>query len=165
MNLGRMLSHFSTGPWTLKRHFSTADFTEITEAIRRAELQHSGEIRFCVEAALTGRRLLSNMSASDRAREVFATQRVWDTAHNNGVLIYLLLADKDFEIVADRAASKVVPLAEWEKVCAEMESQFRSGHFLAGVKSGINRISALLKPHFPAISGKTSELPDTPSIL
>ena len=94
------------------------------------------KIRFAVEHALDLPQLLAGMSARDRAIEVFSQLRVWDTEHNNGVLIYLLFADRDVEIVADRGIHAKVG-AGWEDICRSMEQRFRQGEFEAGVIEGI----------------------------
>src|SRR6201746_1381160 len=105
--------------------------------------------RFVVEGALDGAPLLRNQSARAGTVDAFSSLRIWDTAHNNGVLIYLLLADRDVEIVADRGIDAKVGAAGWEKICADMETQFRNGNFEAGVIEGIEEVSRQLARHFP----------------
>ena len=134
-------------------------------AIKAGEATHSGEIRFVVEGALDGAPLFRNQPARERALDIFSQLRIWDTAHNNGVLIYLLLADRDFEIVADRGIDAKVGAAGWEKICAEMESDFRAGDFERGVIKGIEAVSRLMAQHFPAERGGRNELPDAPVVM
>ena len=110
--------------------------TAIEQAIKAGEATHSGQIRFVVEGALDGAPLFRNQSARERALDIFSHLRIWDTAHNNGVLIYLLLADRDVEIVADRGIDAKVGTAGWEKICTEMETDFRAGNFERGVDQG-----------------------------
>lgn len=137
----------------------------IEEAIRGSEATHDGQIGFAVEAALDVLPLLRNQSARGRAIDVFSLLRVWDTEHNNGVLIYLLLADRDVEIVADRGIFSRVARDEWEGICRDMEHMFREGRFEEGTLSGIRAVSAHLARHFPGQGRRTNELPDAPVVL
>ena len=91
--------------------------------------------------------------------------RFWDTEHNNGVLIYLLLADRDVEIVADRGIHVRLGQNVWETICRDMEKSFRGGEFEAGVIAGIHAVGEHLSRHFPAHSGNVNELPDSPVVL
>jgi uncharacterized membrane protein len=136
----------------------------IEQAIAESEREHSGEIRFAVEPALDTRPLLAGQSARERALEVFALLRLWDTDERNGVLIYLLLADRDIEIVADRGLN-VVQAAEWEAICKSMEQALRRGEFREGVMDGVHAVSGLLARHFPRRAGDRNELPDRPVAL
>jgi uncharacterized membrane protein len=128
-------------------------------------MTHNGQIRFAVEAALDIRPLLCNQSARARAIDVFSFLRVWDTEHNNGVLVYLLLADRDVEIVADRGISRHVVPEEWEQICRNMERSFREGRFEEGVLAGIRAVSAHLTRHHPGQGKRQNELPDAPVVL
>ena len=117
-----------------------------------------GEIRFAIETSLAPLHVSRTISAPRaRALEVFAHLRVWDTEHNNGVLIYVQLADRDVEIVADRGFEGRVSPAEWEAVCRLMEEHFRAGRFKAGSIAGVDAIGDLLARHFPGAtrSGQT----------
>jgi uncharacterized membrane protein len=118
-----------------------------------------------VEGALDGGPLFRNQPARERALDIFSQLRIWDTAHNNGVLIYLLLADRDIEIVADRGISGKVGTEGWEKICAVLEKEFRAGLFEYGVIKGIQEVSAVLAQHFPKEGGSSNELPDAPVVL
>ena len=80
-------------------------------------------------------------------------------------LIYLLLADRDVEIVADRGIARAVPQAEWEAVCREMETRFRAGQFEAGVLYGIAEIGRRLQVLYPPAGENANELPDRPLVL
>jgi uncharacterized membrane protein len=137
----------------------------IERAIRETEAQHDGQIRFAVEAALDWTPLLAGQIARERALEVFSELCVWDTEHNNGVLIYLLLADRDVEIVADRGINKKLDPEIWETICREMEAAFRNGQFEAGILAGIRAVSERLAQHFPPRSGKPNEISDSPVVL
>src|SRR6195952_5973716 len=118
------------------------------QAIKAGEATHTGQVRFVVEGALDGKPLFRDQPARERALDVFSKLRIWDTAHNNGVLIYLLLADRQVEIIADRGIDAKVGAAGWEKICADMEAEFRGGNFEAGVISGIKAASQQLARHF-----------------
>ena len=166
MNLSRILRHLFTGPLAVRRLFPGPALIAIEQAIKQSEISHDGEIRFAVEPALNMLPLLANQPARERAIEAFAQLKVWDTEHNNGVLIYLLLADHDVEIVADRGIDARVGDDNWEKICREMEDAFRRGQFESGVIAGIRAIGDHLREHFPTErEGGQNELPDRPVIL
>ncbi|OGW59456.1 MAG: hypothetical protein A2V83_05765 [Nitrospirae bacterium RBG_16_64_22] len=165
MRLGRVLRHLFSGPWLVRGYFPKRSLDAIEEAIRKSEVTHRGELRFAVEAAIEWRPLFRGQTARQRAIEVFSQLRVWDTEENSGVLIYLLLADRDVEIVADRGIDARVGAAEWERICKEMESLFRQGRFEEGVVTGIAAITEHLARHFPARKGDQNELPDRPVVL
>lgn len=109
--------------------------------------------------------MLEGKTPRERALEVFSHLRVWDTEHNNGVLIHVLLADRSVEIVADRGISSRVSANEWEAVCRDMEAAFRNGDFKCGALAGIEAIGGLLSQHLPAQQGAARELPAWPLIV
>ena len=164
MKLRRLLSHLVASTRRTAWAFPESALNRIESAIGAAERRHAGQIRFAVEAALEPAAVWKGMTARDRALDVFSMLRIWDTEHNNGVLVYLLLADHDVEIVADRGIHRRAGNPEWEGICREMEAHFRAGRFEEGVIQGIGRISALLASHFPG-AGSTNELPDRPVLL
>lgn len=166
MSIARIFRHFFTGNLAVRRTFPAATLRVIEQAIQQSESGHDGEIRFAVEATLNTLPLLRGQSARERAIEVFSQLRVWDTERNNGVLIYLLLADHDVEIVADRGVDARVGGEEWEKICRAMEAEFRQGRFEAGVVAGIKSIGSHLQQHFPSERrGGENELSDRPVVL
>ncbi len=165
MNLKRITRHLSSGRAAVRRVFPLRTLDAIERAIRETEARHAGQIRFAIEAALELAPLLAGQTGQQRAVEVFSKLRVWDTEHNNGVLIYLLLADRDVEIVADRGIHVKLGKEVWEAICREMETAFREGHFEAGVLAGIYAVGEHLSRHFPARSGKFNEMPDSPVVL
>lgn len=124
-----------------------------------------GELRFAVEAGLDWPELFAGISSRERAIEVFSHLRIWDTQHNSGVLIYLLLADHKVEIIADRGISSRVEKSEWISICQDMESRFRTGNFESGVLLGISAVSTLLSKHFPAYANNPNELANRPTVL
>src|SRR6478609_2334095 len=165
MSIKRIGRHLLEHHWRVRRIFTPSVLAAIEAAIKGSEATHSGQIRFVVEGALDGAPLFRNQPARERALDVFSRLRIWDTAHNNGVLIYLLLADRDVEIVADRGIDAKVGAAGWEKVCGAMEKEFRAGLFEHGVIKGIQEVSRLMAQHFPAKPGGSNELPDTPVMI
>ena len=169
MQFGRLIRHTTATHWRTRMLFSAATLDAIEQAIARAELTHAGEIRFAVETALTPMHVLNDVAPRARALEVFAHLRVWDTEHNNGVLIYVQVADRDVEIVADRGFEGRVAPAEWEAVCRLMEEHFRAGRFQAGSIAGVDAIANLLARHFPQAAGRPApgrnQLPDRPTLL
>ncbi len=167
MNISRVMKHLSTGRASVRRVFSPSMLDVIEHAIREAETKHSGQIRFAVEASLELAPLLAGQTARQRALEVFSRLRVWDTEHNNGVLIYLLLADRDVEIIADRGVHAKLGSETWETICREMETAFRADKFEEGVLAGIHQVGEHLARHYPHPGGheKMNELPDRPVLL
>lgn len=165
ISLSRMARHLFHPRWLVARAFPRRSLDRITAAIAASETAHGGEIRFAVEGALAVPALLRGVTARQRAVQVFSDLRVWDTEANSGVLVYLLLADRDVEILADRGFNGRVEAADWEAICQEMESHFRQGDFETGVLTGITRIEALLRRHFPVSGGNANELPDRPDLI
>lgn len=165
MNLKRVLRHLLMPHWQARRVFPPRTLRAIEHAIHAAEATHDGQICFAVESALEILPLLQGRSARQRALEVFAQRRVWDTERNNGVLIYLLLADHDVEILADRGVHRHVGAEEWERICRAMEQAFRDGRFEAGVIEGIGAVSRHLARHYPRTEKSANEIPDRPVIL
>ena len=165
MSIRRIGRHLLEHRWRLRRILPPQALARIEQAIKAGEATHSGQVRFVVEGALDGAPLFRNQPARERALDVFSQLRIWDTAHNNGVLIYLLLADRDFEIVADRGIDTKVGAAGWEKICADMETEFRRSNFQGGVIKGIEAVSRQLATHFPAHDVGRNELPDAPVVI
>lgn len=165
MGVKRLVKHIWYGNLQVKARFPRAAMDRIAAAITDSETRHAGEIRFAVEASLDLLPVLRDWSARDRAVQVFGDLRVWDTEANNGVLIYLLLADRDVEIVADRGIHAMVGEKGWEEVCLTMERAFRAGRFEEGVLGGIAAVGGLLEKHFPKDLGGHNELPDRPVVL
>jgi uncharacterized membrane protein len=165
MNLKRIMRHLSCGRANVYRVLPPRALESIERAIAATEMQHDGQIRFAVEAALDWQPLLAGQTARDRAVEVFSELRVWDTELNNCVLIYLLLADRDVEIVADRGIHARVGEAAWEAICGAMEREFAEGRFEAGAIVAVRAISDLLATHFPPQAENPDELPNRPVLL
>ena len=151
--------------WKVNRAFPADALAAIDKAIKASEAMHRGEIRFAVEGALHIEPLLRGQTPRERAIDVFSQLRIWDTEHNNGILIYLLLSDRDVEIVADRGIGAKVGPEEWEGICRNMEAAFRQGDYEGGVVGGIRDVTRHLAEHFPPIGGDRNELPDKPVVL
>ncbi len=165
MDLVRISRHLMTGSWQARRAFSRATLRSIERTIGESEQSHAGEIRFAVEATLPLSLLLSGHSSRERAVELFSRLRIWDTEHNNGVLVYVLLADRAVEIVADRGINAKIAAHEWEAVCNDMRLAYGRGEFKQGSVAGLEAIARHLSLHFAAGTGSLHELPDAPVVL
>lgn len=151
----------------VRRALPEAVMQRLTGRVAASERRHSGEVRICVEAGLPMSYLWRHASARERAVMLFGKLRVWDTAHNNGVLIYLLLAEHAIEVVADRGLHSHVDDAAWAAMTQRMSAAFREGRFEDGLTQALEEISALLVEHFPLGDGAldVNELPDEPVVL
>jgi uncharacterized membrane protein len=165
MGIRRIGRHLLEHRWRVRRIFAPKVLATIEQAIKAGEATHCGQVRFVVEGALDGAPLFRDQPARQRALDIFSQLRIWDTAHNNGVLIYLLLADRQVEIIADRGVDAQVGAAGWQKICADMETEFRSGNFESGAIKGIEAVSRQLAKYFPADGAGRNELPDAPVVI
>lgn len=165
MDLRRTLRHLFTTAWSVRKAFPASALARIEAAIRESETGHSGQIRFAVQHSLDAREVLRGIPARQRAIEVFGELGVWDTEQNNGVLLYFLLADREFEIVADRGIDARVGADAWESICREMEGRIRDGDFVGATIHGVQAAGALLRAHFPSDRGPSNELPDRPAVM
>ena len=164
--MARLLRHlFATRSGT-RRRFPAQLLESIEAAIKAAEARTSGEIRFVVETALEPDEVWAGLTPRERAMQTFSDLHIWNTELRNGVLVYVLLADRDVEIVADRGAAERIGQADWEGVCRAMEAHFRAGRFAEGALAGVNAVGALLEKHFPADRERNrDELPNQPALL
>ena len=164
--LTRLLKHRRFDERDAQRMLGAGALERIGARVAASELQHSGEIRVCVEAGLPWSYLRRGASARERAVAMFGKLRVWDTEHNNGVLIYLLIAEHAIEIVADRGLARRVDAAEWQRITATMKTAFQRGEFEAGLNQAVDAVDALLREHFALAPGEINpnELPDTPDL-
>lgn len=163
--LARLLQHLSTAD--ARSRFPAADMDRIASAISEGEQRHRGEVCFAVEATLPWREVIRGTLVRARAQETFGRLRIWDTAANNGVLVYLLLADRRIEIVADRGLHGLVSEGQWQGICQLLEERLRKGDHADAVLAAIDEISDLLAHHFPRLADDMDEdeLPDRPVIL
>lgn len=160
--LARLLRHRWHDETDTRRALGPAALDRIEQRIAASEKHHSGEIRVCVEAGLPLSYLRRNASARERAIALFGKLRVWDTEANNGVLIYLLIADRNIEIIADRGLNRRIGAAHWQAITAGMSEAFRAGRFEDGLNAAVDAVSQALCEHFPLAAGERNpnELPD-----
>jgi uncharacterized membrane protein len=158
----RILKHRWLDETDVRRALDDATLARLEQRVAASERRHSGEIRLCVEAGLPLSYLWRGATARERALTMFGKLRVWDTEANNGVLIYLLLAERGIEIVADRGVARVVPQTHWQQVIDDMRAAFRAGRFEEGLARAIDAVDAELAEHFPLAEGQLNpnELPD-----
>jgi uncharacterized membrane protein len=161
----RYLRNLFTTHRALRRAFPPELLDAIERAVAQSERRHGGQLRFAIETALDVPMLLRGQTARERAIEAFARLRVWDTEHNNGVLVYLLLSERDIEIVADRGFNGRVSADQWQAVCEAMEQLLRAGEYRSGALRGIELVTALISRHFPPLPGAVNEQPDRPALL
>ena len=161
----RLLRHLFAP--SVAARFPADSLQRIADAVAAGERRHRGEVCFAVEAALPWLDVLRGVDARAQAEAAFARLRVWDTAANNGVLLYLLLADHRIEIVADRGLAGLVSAEQWRGVCQLMEERLRAGEPEAAVLRGVEAVSGLLAAHFPQDAGaaEEDELPNEPHVL
>jgi hypothetical protein len=161
----RLWRHVVTDHMAVRRAFPASGLARIEAAIAEGERAHGGQVCVAIEAALPPARIWKRLTPRERALEVFGLLRVWDTEENSGVLVYLLLADRDVEIVADRGIHRIVGDETWKAICARMEQSFAAGNYVDGVVTGVAEISNLLATHFPREGAGPNELPDKPVLL
>ncbi len=165
VNIKRWILHTFMPPWRWRMAFPEATLKDIEMAIKQSERQHRGELRFAIENALAPTWVWRGLSARQRATEVFSNLRVWDTEENSGVLIYILLADREVHIVADRGIARQVPKAEWDAVAQAIQRAFRQDDFRRGSLEGIERITIMLATHFPPGADNPNELSNKPVVV
>jgi len=161
----RWLQNLFALPFVARLRFDARVLADIEAAIATLERAHAGELRFVVENALDFAQLRAGCTARARALEQFGLQGVWDTEGNNGVLIYVLLAEQRVEIIADRGIAARVEQSEWDAVCRRVESEYRAGRFREGSIAAVTGVGELLERHFPAAAGDRNEQPDRPILL
>ena len=164
----RILKHRWFDETDARKALGGGVMARITERIATSERCHSGEIRVVVEGGLPLSYLWRRASSRDRAVSLFGKLRVWDTELNNGVLIYLLLAERAIEIVADRGIARHVPHAHWQAIIAGMRDPLRSGQIEKALIDAIEAVDAVLQQHaarHPAGTADKNELPDRPLTL
>ncbi len=152
-------------PWYWRLSFPNDVLNEIEKTVRLSETQHRGELRFAIENALPPGWVWRGMTARQRAAEIFSNLGVWDTEEDSGVLIYILLADREVHILADRGINRCVTQAEWDRLAKLMKTEFGQGNFKEGSIKGIEAITRLLAVHFPATVDNANELPNRPVII
>lgn len=161
----RLIKNLLFMPWQLRQRFPRAVLAEIENAIRAAERLSSGQIRFAIEDSLHPLSILRRKTPRQRALEVFSQLHVWDTEQNNGVLIYLLLAERRVEIVADRGIDAQVDSGAWSRICQGLQQRLGQGEAARGVVEAVAAIGAHLAAHYPAVEGQPNEVDDRPVLL
>jgi hypothetical protein len=163
----RWLAHLFTTPLAVRRAFPAAVLSAIGAAIERAEAGHRGEIVFVAEGSLPWTWLLRHASVRRRALGLFSQLRVWDTEHNNGVLVYVGLADRAVEIVADRGLAARVGAQDWHRLAQDLRDQCRLGAYESGAIQAVRQIGAWQAAHFPLAPGEVrrNELSNRPLAL
>ena len=163
--LKRFFRHVMMAPYVVRRAFPSAVLDAVENAVRASEAGHRGQLRFVVEAELTTWQLWAGMTPRERAIDMFSMLRVWDTEENNGVLVYVLLADRCVEIVADRGIHRHVGDERWRAICKELELHYRRGDFRDGSVIAVEKIGAELAHYFPARGQHRNEQPDRPVVM
>jgi uncharacterized membrane protein len=166
--LARLVRHLLETHGSVRRRFTPDVLDRIERAVRASEARHGGEVRVVIETDLDAWSILAGRPSRHRALEVFALQGVWDTAENNGLLLYVLFADRAVEIVADRGYAGRVEQAEWDAVCRAVEAEFKRSRWEQGVVAGVERVSAIAERCFPLGErgdAAGDELPDRPLLL
>ncbi len=163
--LSRLWQHLSTTSAAGRRAFPPATLKAIEQAIADGETRHRAEVRMIVEPALSLQAVLQHMSSRERARELFAHYRIWDTEENCGVLVYVNLADHKVEIVADRGVGRAISAAEWQAVCRTMTHGFARGVFHDSVVAALDQLNRLLQERYPDDGSHANELANKPLVL
>ncbi len=160
----RWLKHRASDPRDVDRVLPPAAMQRLGARVAASEQRHSGEIRICVEPALPSSYVWKHLTARDRAITMFGKLRVWDTEYNNGVLIYLMLAEHAIEIVADRGLLRHVTREQWQAIVERMREPLRAGRFEDGLNMAVDTVDALLAERFPLAPDQSNpnELPDAP---
>jgi uncharacterized membrane protein len=165
MMLLRLFRHLIATTARTRRLFPTHVLQQIESAVTQAEAQHTGEIRFAIETALPLPAIWHGLTPRERALHAFSQLRVWDTHANNGVLIYVLRADRALEIIADRGISERVTQEQWQGLCREIEASFRDNRYAQGCVAAVDGVARLLRAHFPPGASGPNELPNQPVLL
>jgi uncharacterized membrane protein len=161
----RIIRHLTSTRRAVNKAFPPKTLAAIEQAIQQAEATHHGEIRFVVEGALTGAPLLKGVTPRERAIDVFSQLRMWDTAQRTGVLIYLLMSDRQIEIVADRGIAAHVGHAAWSALCRQLEQAFKEEKFEQGAFACIDAVTLHLQKHFSTSAPNPNELSNAPVLM
>ena len=162
---GRALRHLLSTRNEAERAFPPETLTAIADAITLGEQAHRGEVRLVVEKSLPLSAVWEGVSNRQRAIALFADYGIWDTEDNCGVLLYVNLADRQVDIVADRGINRKIEAATWQAICDTMTAGFAQGRFHDATLAAIDRVNALLRQHFPSNGARANELPDRPLML
>lgn len=161
--LSRWITHWWLDADDARRTLTTAGLDRLEARVRDSETRHRGELRLCVQSSLSPAQLWRGVTSQQCAVELFSHLRVWDTEHNNGVLIYLLLADHRIEILADRGLTRHTSAQAWQQMVDRLSGALRAGRFEEGLNEAIDQVSALMRQHYPLTDLRhpnPNELPD-----
>ncbi|EPG74029.1 PF04536 family protein [Leptospira fainei serovar Hurstbridge str. BUT 6] len=178
-NISRLLSHVRAGILDsfgigthdslrfslLRKYLNAGDLKELKSMISSSEAQHRGELRLAIETKLPLLQVWSGKTAKMRAVEMFSFLRVWDTEENTGILIYLLLAEKKIVLLADRGIYKKIGQENLDSIANEISDGFKESKYKKSLTQGIQKLTEILKKHFPAQGKNPNELPDEPYIV
>ena len=158
----RAWRHLTTDARAARRLLDDEACRRLQARVAASEAGHDGEIRVAVEGGLPASYLWRGASSRERAVTLFGKLRVWDTERNNGVLVYLNLADRAIEVVADRALHRVCSPQDWQALLGLVREGMRRGDAESALGASIDRLDALLRVHFPRGDGArdVNELPD-----
>jgi uncharacterized membrane protein len=165
MEVRRLARHLLSFRSRLGRGFDAATRRAIQETVEASERTHRGEIRFAVESRLDAASVWKGETARERALELFANLGVWDTAENSGILVYVLLADRRVEIVADRGYTGGVAEEQWRAICHTIEAAYREGRFCEGSVEGVHECAQHAARLFPSEGSDANELADEVVVL
>ncbi len=154
--IGRVVRHRLHDEASVRRALPRRALRQLEARVGASERRHSGEIRVCIEAGLPLSYLSRDLNAHDRALTLFGKLRVWDTDRRNGVLVYLLLAERAIEIIADRGLNRHVTPADWREIVERMRQPLREGQFEDGLNAAIDGVDALLVRHFTLADGEVN---------
>lgn len=163
--LSRALRHWRTSAADGRRAFPQETLAAIANAITEGEKTHRSELRLIVEASMPFDAIWADLSNRQRALALFAEHGLWDTEDNCGVLIYINLAERHVDIVADRNVNRKIDAATWKAVCNTMTEGFARGHFHDSTLAAVTQVNELLRKHFPADGARANELPDHPIMM
>lgn len=138
------------------QYFSDDDFLRISNKIKEAEKTTSGEIRIAVKEKKLF--LDRNKNIRQLAEKEFHKLNMHATLDKTGILLYLLLGERQFYILADSGIDKIVGQVTWDAVRDEIQLRFQNGKFCDGLIWGIERVGKILSEHFPIKTGDTNEL-------
>jgi uncharacterized membrane protein len=165
MDIQRALRHLRSTRSAAERAFPQATLTALAAAIATGERMHRGEVRLVIERALPLSAAWAGVTNRQRAIALFADYGIWDTEDNCGVLIYVNLADRKVDIVADRGIDRKIDAATWQAVCNTMTGGFAHGDYHGAALAAVEQVNELLRRHFPANGTRPNELPDQPLML
>lgn len=163
--LSRLWTHLSTTSAAGRRAFPPSTLKAIEQTIAEGETRHRAEVRMIVEPALDMHAVLRHVSSRERARELFAHYRIWDTEENCGVLVYVNLADHKVEIVADRGVGRTIPASDWHAICRTMTHGFARSAYHDSIITALDQLNGLLQTHYPGDGSRANELADKPLVL